>query len=82
MKKAAIKDQLYGGIVEMMHNRTLFHRSDIGAKHEYSRWSDEGQQELLDFVQEISRKILVAEDAELDRRAKDMVIKTIKDPQK
>lgn len=71
-----------GGIAEMMNNRDLFHRSDIGSKHEYSRWTDNGRKELLEFVEEMSRKMLVAEDAELDQRARDMVINNLKAKEK
>ncbi len=78
MKKTAVKDQLYGGLVEMMNNSSLFHKSDIGGHHEYSRWTDAGRTELAQFMDDISRKILIAEDQELDSRAKKMVIDNLK----
>lgn len=81
MKKLAVKDQLYGGIMEMMHNRDLFYRSNIGKNHEYSHWTDQGQQELMTFVLEHSKKMLSAEEADLDARAKDMTFKVLKKPE-
>lgn len=64
--------------MEMMKNDKLFHRSDIGGKHEYSRWSEVGQQELLEFVLDMSRRMLIVEDLETDKRARDMVINNLK----
>lgn len=82
MRKSAVKDQLYGGIIEMMHNRELFYRSDIGKNHEYSRWTDEGQQELMAFVLAHSKKMLVAHEIELDARAKELTFSALKKPEK
>lgn len=78
MRKSAVKDQMYGGIMEMMHNRSLFYKSEVGGNHEYSNWTDEGKQELLAFIITHSKKMLVAEEKELDSRAKEMVIKDLK----
>jgi hypothetical protein len=61
----------------MMKNDKLFHRSEIGGKHEYSRWTDVGQQELLEFVLDMSRRMLIVEDIETDKRAKDLVMKNL-----
>ena len=61
----------------MMKNDKLFHRSDIGSRHEYSRWSEVGQQELLEFVLDMSRRMLIVEDIETDKRAKDLVMQNL-----
>ena len=78
MRKSAVKDQLYGGIMEMMQNRSLFYRSDIGREHEHSRWTEEGREELLAFVMAQSRKMLIAADAELEAHAKEMTFQALK----
>lgn len=77
-KKTAVKEQLYGGIIEMMNNRSLFYRSSVGRNHEYSHWTDEGKAELHAFVEDLSRKMLLAEEADLDARAKELVLETLK----
>ncbi len=78
MRKSAVRDQLYGSIVEMMKNRELFYRSEIGKAHEYSHWTDEGKQELLDFLLGHSKKMLIAEEEEIDALARDMTFNALK----
>ena len=79
MYKRAIERQLIGGILELTTDSKLFYRSDIGKQHEYSRWTEAGQEALQAFVEDYTRKLLVAQDLELNERAKDMVLKTLKD---
>ena len=81
MRKSAVKDQLYGGIMEMLHNKEYFYKSNVGKAHEYSTWTDAGKEELFAFVLYHSKKMLVAEEAELDARAKGMVIDALKKPE-
>ena len=79
MKKYALKDQLYGTILEMTKNPKLYYISSISHKnHEYSNWKEEGRTEILEFIEDITRKMLVAEQEELDARAKDLVFKELK----
>ena len=82
MRKSAVKDQLYGGIIEKMRSRELFYRSDVGRNHEYSHWTEEGQQELMAFVIAYSKKMLVAEEAEIDKRAKELTFSALKKSEK
>lgn len=81
MSRRAVERQLIGGILEMMNDSQLFHKSNIGENHQYSRWSSEGQDALLAFVTDYSRRLLVAQDTELDARAKSMTWQTLKEPQ-
>ena len=78
MKKSAVKDQLYGAIIEMMNSRQLFYQSNVGKNHEYSHWTDEGKEELLTFVMEHSKKMLSAEEEILREKAKQTVFETLK----
>lgn len=78
MRKTAIRDQLYGGIIEMMKNREFFYRSEIGRAHEYSNWTDQGKEELMDFIMAHSKKMLVAEEAEIDALAREMTFSALK----
>jgi hypothetical protein len=81
MRKTALKDQLYGSILEMMNNRDYFYRSDIGKHHEYSHWTDLGKEELLDFVMSHSRRMLTAEDEIVRNKAKEMTFESLKKPE-
>lgn len=79
MKKHVLKDQLYGTILEMTKNPKLYYISTISTKnHEYSNWREEGRAEIQEFIEDITRKMLVAEQEELDARAKELVFKELK----
>lgn len=79
MKKHVLKDQLYGTILEMTKNSKLYYISTISSNtHEYSNWREEGRIELQEFIEDITRKMLVAEQQELDVRAKELVFKELK----
>ena len=76
MDRGAIKEFMYGGIMELMRNRNYFYHSSVGA--EYSHWTDEGQKALADYISVMGYKMLQAEEVELDKRAKNIVMKTLK----
>ena len=79
MKKHALKDQLYGTILEMTKNPKLYYISSIQRNtHEYSNWNEDGRIELQEFIEDITRKMLIAEQLELDARAKELVFKELK----
>ena len=81
MRKTALKDQLYGSILEMMNNRDYFYKSNIGKYHEYSHWTDQGKEELMVFVTEHSKKMLTAEDEIVRNKAKEMTFEALKKPE-
>lgn len=76
MEKLAIKELMYGGISEMIKNRRYFYRSSVGK--DYSHWTDEGKVALHQFMMDITQYMHDADDAELDRRAKEMVLAELK----
>ena len=78
MRKNAVKDQLYGGILEMMNNRDYFYKSNVGKQHEYSHWTDAGKEELVAFVLEHSKRILVSEEELVVTKAKEMTFEALK----
>lgn len=75
MEKAAIKDLIYGGVNELMHNRRYYYRSSIKG---YDHWTDEGKAAMDKFMQEITMHMWDAEDADLDKRAKDIMLAELK----
>ena len=76
MEKQAIKELMYGGINELMQNRRYYYHSTIGKN--YSHWTDEGKEAMGKFMVEMTQHIRDAEEAELDKRAKDLVLKELK----
>ena len=78
MRKNAVRDQLYGSILEMMRNREYFYRSDIGKKHEYSHWTAEGKEELMEFLEEHTKRMLVVEETLMRDKAKEMTFEALK----
>lgn len=76
MEKAAIKELMYGGVSEMMKNRRYFYRSSMG--QQYSHWTDEGKVALHQYMMDITKHMWDADDAELDRRAKELVLAELK----
>jgi hypothetical protein len=76
MEKIALKDLLYGGISELIRNNKLYRRSPIS--DDYSHFTDEGGVAVKEFIQAMAILIYIAEEKELDERAKDMVIKGLK----
>ena len=76
MEKQAVKDLMYGSLTELMQNRRYYSRNSIGP--EYSRWTEEGQLVLKQFMSEITKLIYIADQNDLDIRAKELVLKELK----
>ncbi len=76
MEKAALKDILYGGVSELIRNSKYYRHSPIG--QDYCRFTEEGEVALKQFMQSMSVLLYVAEEKDLDKRAKDMVIRGLK----
>jgi hypothetical protein len=76
MDKRAVKDLTYGGLMEMINNRDLYYKSSVG--RDYSHFTDAGKQAVAEYMELMAWKMIQAEEAELDRRAKEMVMKELK----
>jgi hypothetical protein len=76
MDKSAVKDLMYGGINELIHSEKYYRYSPVGP--EYCRFTDTGKVALEEFMAQMAVNIRMAEKAELDKRAKDMVINGLK----
>jgi hypothetical protein len=76
MDRAAIKDLVYGGMLELMRNRDYYYNSGVSAN--YNHWTEEGKIALADYMNLVAGKMWEAEQAELDRRARDLVVKELK----
>ena len=76
MDKGALKDFIYGGLMEIMNNRQYFYKSSVGQG--YSHFTEEGEKALVEYMNLVSWKMIEAENNELNARSKEMVMKTLK----
>ena len=76
MQRPAIKDVVYGGMMEIMRNRQYYYHSGVGSH--YSHFTDEGREVMIEFLNTMSGKMMEAEHEELDARAKQQVINELK----
>jgi hypothetical protein len=76
MEKQAIKELMYGGLKEIMNNNRYY--CDRRSGHRLSHFTESGKEVLQEFVQDLAGYITAAENAELDQRAKEMVLKELK----
>ena len=76
MEKAAIKDLVYGGLEELLNNKAYYYRSSIG--QEYCHLTDSGKEAVTEFISLMAAKVHQANEKDLDKRAKEMVIKELK----
>lgn len=76
MDKQAVKDLVYGGLQELVRNRTYYYNSGIGSN--YSHFTEEGEQALKEYMKLMVPKMCEAEEKYLDKRAKELVIKGLK----
>jgi hypothetical protein len=79
MNRTAAKDIVYGGLLELMRNRNYYYKSSVGA--DYSHWTEEGSKVLLEYMNIMGHTMLTAEDALLNQRAKDLIVKGLKGEQ-
>jgi len=76
MDKGTIKELMYGGIQELMRNRRYYYHSSVGSN--YSHWTEDGKIALADYTNLMVCKMFEAEESDLDKRAKELVIKGLK----
>jgi len=76
MDKGALKDFMYGGLMEIMNNHQYFYKSTVGQG--YSHFTKEGETALAEYMNLVSWKMIEAENDELNARSKEMVLKTLK----
>lgn len=78
MTPDSVKAMLYGGLKELTNNAKFFRKSDIGRKHEYSNWTENGWGEAQEFLKLMTTQMLVAEESAIEEKAKDMVMENLK----
>jgi hypothetical protein len=76
MDRTAIKDFMYGGVIELMRNRQYYYSSGVSSA--YNHWTEEGLVALTDYMALVTGKMWEAEQLELDARARELVLKELK----
>ena len=76
MEKAALKDLVYGGMVELVNNQDYYYHSTISSN--YSKLTDAGVLAMTKYISVMAELMIEAENKSLDKRAKDMVIRGLK----
>jgi hypothetical protein len=76
MDRDAIKDVLYGGLVELANNRKFYYNSSVN-RH-YCHWTDEGEAAVKDYLLLMTPLIMDSEDRTLDKRARELVLQDLK----
>lgn len=76
MQKGAIKDLVYGGMEELINNSRYYYHSSVGSN--YCHFTDEGKEAVAEFMDIMAWKIRQANEADLERRAKEQVLAALK----
>lgn len=76
MEKGSVKDLTYGGLMELINNSRYYYKSSVG--RDYSHFTDAGKQAVVEYMDLIAWKMIQAEDADLERRAKEQVMNALK----
>lgn len=76
MDKQAVKDLIFGGLNELMRNRNYYYSSAVGQN--YSYWTDEGKEALIEYMNVMGWKLKEAEAADIKKKAKEMTMNALK----
>jgi hypothetical protein len=76
LEKNAVKELVYGGLLELASNRDYYYNSRIGS--EYNHFTDKGKIAIEEYLNIMISIMLKAEEASLNKRAKDLVINGLK----
>jgi len=76
MESNALKDLIYGGLVELIDNPRYYYHSSVSSV--YSRFTEDGEKAVLEYMNIIAYEIKRANLQELDKRAKNMVLNMVK----
>lgn len=74
LEKSAIKEMLYGGLMELTDNFKYYHKSAQG----YSYWTTEGIEQMTQFVTSMMEMAELAEQDAFEKKAKEFTFDTLK----
>lgn len=76
MKRDAVKNIIYGGLLEMIQTDRFYRRSSVS--RDYSGLTEAGKTALIEYIDDMAWRMYEAENDELNARAKEMVLKELK----
>jgi hypothetical protein len=76
MEKTALKHLIYGSLEEIIRDRHYYHHSTVGES--YSHFTEEGKEAVQEFMGTMAYKIRAAEEADLERRAREQTMAALK----
>lgn len=76
MDKGAVKDLVFGGLMELQRNRAYYYYSTTGSN--YCHWTEDGKEAIVEFMKEMAPLMRQSEEIDLNNRAKEMVMKELK----
>lgn len=76
LEHSAVKDWVYGGIIELMNNPKYYRKSGVDSR--YSYWTEEGKVVLIEFMFKVCQSIEEAERDKLMKLAKQLVMNGLK----
>lgn len=68
--------QIYAGLFEILKDSTLYFQSGIDYKYDY--FTEKGEKAVLEWIRLVAPKMLELEKAELNDKAKQLVIDELK----
>ena len=71
-----LPNQIYAGLFEIVKDKNLYYQSNIDSR--YDKFTEKGEQAVLDWIKFLAPKMLEVEKAELDARAKQLVVEELK----
>lgn len=76
MEKTALKHLIYGGFKEIIYDSKFYYHSTVGES--YSHLTEDGVNAVSDFLNSIAYKIYQSEKEDLENRAKELTLRTLK----
>lgn len=76
MDRAGIKDLIYGAVRELIRNPDYYYHSSVSER--FSEWTPAGEKALIEHMTMMACLIKKADHAELEARARQLVMDTIK----
>lgn len=74
--KEALDSLIAGGVYALSQNRKYYYNSAVGV--EYSHWTESGKDALAEYTSLMVYKMKEAEEAELNQRAKNLILNELK----
>ena len=76
IRRSMHKDMLYGAMLELAKNRSVWHESSVSA--EYSHLTDEGKDAIIHVVEEMFRGLQTIHKQEVKEEAKKQTLESLK----